>query len=117
MENTKICGNKIESYEIEVYTNGLKNAYQLFKVTDVNTGDYKASNTVAPVDFYSVTTAIMTATTVDEFIEKITGCWCESVIKSLIADLENESALKVMEAENKAESDLAKSFDVYFDDE
>ena len=117
MENIKICENKIENYEIALYTNGLKNAYQLFKVTDVTTDDYKASNTVAPVDFYNIATAIMTSKNISEFNEKITGCWSEMTIESLIADLENESALKVMDAENKAESDLAKSFDVYFDDE
>ena len=71
MENTKICENTIENMKFELFTNNNEKCYQALKISTV--GASSSTNRIAPVDFYTISTAIMCSKTLDEFIAAVNG--------------------------------------------
>ena len=88
MENTKICENTIENMKFELFTNNNERCYQTLKISTV--GASKGTNKIAPVDFYTISSAIMCSKTLDEFIGAVSGTWSDNLLESMINDLFDE---------------------------
>ena len=86
----KICENTIEMVKIELYSNGDKNSYQVIKMTNVNTGESLERKSIAPVDFYTIATAIMSEEYLCEFINYVWTTWSSGVLEDMIEELCND---------------------------
>lgn len=89
MENTKICENTIENMKFELFTNNNEKCYQALKISTV--GASSSTNRIAPVDFYTISTAIMCSKTLDEFIAAVSGTWSDELLESMINDVFDEA--------------------------
>ena len=89
MENTKICENTIENMKFELFTNNNEKCYQALKISTV--GASSSTNRIAPVDFYTISTAIMCSKTLDEFIAAVNGTWSDELLESMINDVFDEA--------------------------
>ena len=85
MENTKICENTIEDMKFELYTNNNKKCYQTMEIS--TEGASMMTNLIAPVDFFTIASAIMCSETLDEFEDAISKTWCEKILKEMIENL------------------------------
>jgi len=85
MDKTKICENTIENMKFELFTNNNKKCYQTLKISTV--GASKGTNMIAPVDFFTISSAIMCAETLDEFIDAVSGAWSGELLENMINDV------------------------------
>lgn len=86
MKQTKICENTIENITFELYTNQNKKSYQQIRMTNQK-GEYTVRNIIAPVDFYTITTAIMTRTKLEEVIQDFQDTWAANPLEDMIKEL------------------------------
>lgn len=86
MKQTKICENTIENITFELYTNQNKKSYQQIRMTNQK-GEYTVRNIIAPVDFYTITTAIMTKTKITELIQEFQDTWAANSLEDMIKEI------------------------------
>lgn len=86
MKQTKICENTIENITFELYTNQNKKSYQQIRMTNQK-GEYTIRNIIAPVDFYTITTAIMTKTKITELIQDFQDTWAANSLEDMIKEI------------------------------
>ena len=86
MKQTKICENTIENITFELYTNQNKKSYQQIRMTNQK-GEYTIRNIIAPVDFYTITTAIMTKTKLEEVIQDFQDTWAANSLEDMIKEI------------------------------
>lgn len=86
MKQTKICENTIENITFELYTNQNKKSYQQIRMTNQK-GEYTIRNIIAPVDFYTITTAIMTKTKITELIQEFQDTWAANSLEDMIKEI------------------------------
>ena len=86
MKQTKICENTIENITFELYTNQNKKSYQQIRMTNQK-GEYTIRNIIAPVDFYTITTAIMTKTKITELIQEFQDTWAANPLEDMIKEI------------------------------
>ena len=86
MKQTKICENTIENITFELYTNQNKKSYQQIRMTNQK-GEYTVRNIIAPVDFYTITTAIMTKTKITELIQEFQDTWAANPLEDMIKEI------------------------------
>ena len=86
MKQTKICENTIENITFELYTNQNKKSYQQIRMTNQK-GEYTVRNIIAPVDFYTIATAIMTRTKITEVIQEFQDTWAANPLEDMIKEI------------------------------
>ena len=86
MKQTTICENTIENITFELYTNQNKKSYQQIRMTNQK-GEYTIRNIIAPVDFYTITTAIMTKTKITELIQEFQDTWAANSLEDMIKEI------------------------------
>ena len=86
MKQTKICENTIENITFELYTNQNKKSYQQIRMTNQK-GEYTIRNIIAPVDFYTITTAVMTKTKITELIQEFQDTWAANPLEDMIKEI------------------------------
>ena len=86
MKQTKICENTIENITFELYTNQNKKSYQQIRMTNQK-GEYTIRNIIAPVDFYTITIAIMTKTKITELIQEFQDTWAANSLEDMIKEI------------------------------
>lgn len=87
MKTTKICENTIENLTFEIYTNNNKRAYQTLTITDTKYGTQKTTNLIAPVDFFTITSAILCETQLCDFIDAVGDTWSAKMLEDMINEI------------------------------
>ena len=87
MEWTIICENTIEGINMQLKSNHLKKSYQEIQMTDVETSNHQRRCIIAPVDFYTVASAIMCNTKLSDVVEDFKDTWSENALKQMLEEV------------------------------
>ena len=85
--NIKICERKIEDLKFEVYSDGKTTTFQKITITNTETDKQISRNIIAPIDYYTIVSAILFEETLTGFTEAIKSTWSIDVIKEIITEL------------------------------
>ena len=80
----KICENTIEMVKMTLYSNNNKQSYQEIEMVNIDNGKALKRKIVAPVDFFTIASAIMYEIYLCEFINSTGMTWCSEVLESMI---------------------------------
>ena len=83
----KICSNKIEGIQFEVYTNNNENMFQEIRLSKKD--KRLSKNIISPIDFYTVITGIMVNDKLDNLKRDLKGVWGYKNLVSLIDEVKN----------------------------
>ena len=78
----KICENTLEGVTISLYSDGNENRHQTLEMSCGKRTE--TTGVIAPVDFFTISSAIMCNKTLTGFVEDIIGTWCETVLKDMV---------------------------------
>lgn len=85
MNDVKICENTIENMKFELFVNENANGYQTIKIS--TNGAVKQGDIIAPVDYYTVISAIMFSDNLDAFISATNDIWGANTLENMINEL------------------------------
>ena len=87
MEWTVICGNTIEGITMQLSSNNMKKTYQKISMTNTETSKHQSRCIIAPVDFYTVSTAIMCNTKITGMMDDFENTWSEEALKQMLEEV------------------------------
>lgn len=93
MEWTEICSNTIEGIHIQLRSNHNKKSYQEIMMTNTITMHVQKRCIIAPVDFYTVASAIMCNNVLKDFCEDVQDTWSEHALTDMIQEITHQKEM------------------------